>query len=129
VGAECAAGSSPGDCFVLCGALGAGKTEFIRGFIHYFDPSIRVRSPSFSLVYEYRLDSFPVFHFDFYRLTHVDELINVGYSEYVEKTDGIVCIEWGMKFPEVLPRHSTYVTIEDHSPSEREIDISSLPKM
>ena len=57
-----------GDVFALTGDLGAGKTQFVKGFVAGLGSSAEVTSPTFVLVHEYEGGRLPVYHFDFYRL-------------------------------------------------------------
>ena len=69
----------------LTGDLGAGKTAFVRGFASKLSPGSRVKSPTYTVVNEYRQGSVPVFHFDLYRLEDGDsDLEAIGFDEYVE---------------------------------------------
>ena len=58
----------------LYGDLGSGKTAFVRGFTSVIAPKIAVRSPTFTIVNEYRGGKLPVFHFDMYRISDEDDL-------------------------------------------------------
>ncbi len=57
-----------GDVFALTGDLGAGKTQFVKGFVAGLESGAEVTSPTFVLVHEYEDGRLPVYHFDFYRL-------------------------------------------------------------
>lgn len=83
----------------LEGPLGAGKTHFARGLASAL--GCEASSPSFAIVHEYADGRIPVFHFDFYRMEAASELGPVGYDDCLG--EGLVIIEWGDKFPEVLP--------------------------
>ena len=102
--ARLAAEACAGDAFGLVGDLGAGKTEFVRGFVAALSRDASVRSPTFTLINTYQTPSFPIHHFDFYRLTDPDELREVGFYEYVGG-DGVCLIEWADMFSEVLPQN------------------------
>ena len=101
-----------GDVVALVGDLGAGKTHFSKGVVsglrvnslrvNSLGAEADVTSPTFSLVQEYPGGRFPVFHFDFYRIDSPDELIRLGWDEYLDE-DGIILVEWADKFPELLP--------------------------
>ncbi len=102
MGRAAAAGVRPGEVIALIGGLGAGKTHWTKGFVAGLGSVAEVTSPTFGLVHEYADGRLPVFHLDFYRLESADELISLGWDEYLE-ADGVVIAEWGDKFPEVLP--------------------------
>jgi tRNA threonylcarbamoyladenosine biosynthesis protein TsaE len=123
VGAEIARSVKAGDVIGLVGELGAGKTEFVRGFVHALAPDARVQSPSFSLLNTYVAATFPVYHFDFYRLSDARELTEIGLADYL-RGDGVCLIEWAEMFPEVLPENVRMVRIVDRGPSARSIDLS-----
>jgi len=67
LGAAFAAGLEAGDVIVLTGPLGAGKTRFVAGMARGLEARSRVRSPSFTLINEYRGDRL-LLHLDLYRL-------------------------------------------------------------
>lgn len=85
----------------LRGDLGAGKTEFSRGFASVASPGSTVKSPTYALVNEYKKGKVPVFHFDIYRLADEDDLYSTGYFDYLER--GICLVEWFENIPECLP--------------------------
>ena len=58
----------------MYGDLGAGKTVFVRGIASVLSPTSRVKSPTFTLVNEYRRGKTPLFHFDLYRIKDAEEL-------------------------------------------------------
>jgi tRNA threonylcarbamoyladenosine biosynthesis protein TsaE len=111
-GARLAGIARAGQVFVLEGDLGAGKTEFVRGFMAAISPSEKVRSPSFSILNVYESERFPVYHFDFYRLADPSELVEIGFGEYVSG-EGVCIIEWGTMFPQVLPPHALIISFID----------------
>lgn len=110
LGAEFAAYAKAGDVFGLIGSLGTGKTHWSQGFVSAIDPGTRATSPTFSIVNEYRGGKIPVFHFDFYRLKSADELISLGWDEYLDEP-GIVICEWANMFPELMPEGTTWLEI------------------
>jgi tRNA threonylcarbamoyladenosine biosynthesis protein TsaE len=121
-GAHLAAASRGGDCYALEGELGAGKTEFVRGFVASLDPRAVVKSPSFSILNIYETGRFPVYHFDFYRLRDSAELREIGFDEYASG-DGVCLIEWGTLFPNDLPSHTKVIKFRDIGDGMREIDL------
>jgi len=92
-----------GEVLALCGSLGAGKTHFTQGLARGLgiNPN-SVTSPTFTLVHEYVGGRLPLYHFDFYRLDAEEELLGVGWEEYLDEP-GIVVAEWADKFPHLLP--------------------------
>ncbi len=113
LGARLAHEAVPGSCFALCGALGSGKTELVRGFVEALSAGETVRSPSFSLVHSYAAPHFPVHHFDFYRLTDAEELYEIGFHDYISNPAAVCLIEWADIFPDVLPAHTVWVRFTD----------------
>ena len=94
----------------LRGDLGAGKTEFSRGFASVASPGSTVKSPTYALVNEYKKGKIPVFHFDIYRLADGDDLYSTGYFDYLER--GICLVEWFENIPECLPDEYFEVIID-----------------
>lgn len=102
LGRTAAAEAGPGTVIALVGGLGAGKTHWTKGFVAGLGSAAEVTSPTFGLVHEYPGGKMPVFHLDFYRLETPEELIALGWDEYLD-AGGIVIAEWGDKFPELMP--------------------------
>lgn len=111
-----------GDVVVLIGELGSGKTYFVKKTLANFGITW-VNSPSFAIVNEYK-NSFKFYHIDFYRLKSVNELINIGFNDYLNEDKAIIFIEWGNLFPQVLPRERIEVKLEMSSDNSRKIMIS-----
>ena len=109
----------------LYGDLGVGKTAFVRGFASVIAPQSLVRSPTFSLVNEYRAQPRPLFHFDMYRIEDEDDLYSIGFFDYLER-NGICLVEWSENIPYALPEDYLRVTIEKLSadkPDSRRITV------
>jgi len=102
LGRATAARVGPGVVIALVGGLGAGKTHWTKGLVAGLGSPAEVTSPTFGLVHEYPGGSVPVFHLDFYRLETAQELIALGWDEYLDAR-GLIVAEWGDKFPELLP--------------------------
>jgi len=81
-----------GDCLLLQGDLGAGKTAFARGFIQSLIPHTEVTSPTFNLVQTYETAHGSLWHFDLYRLKSPAEIEEIGLDEALETA--ITLIEW-----------------------------------
>ena len=110
----------------LFGDLGVGKTAFVRGFASVFCDKVAVRSPTFSLVNEYRGRTTRLFHFDMYRITDEDDLYSIGFDDYLMR-DGIILTEWSENIPFALPDAYIEVIItknDSENPDSREIRIT-----
>ncbi len=120
-GAEFAAQARVGDVFALSGDLGAGKTQFVKGFVRGLGSDAEVTSPTFTLIHEYTGGRCPVYHFDFYRLDSPAAALRLGLDEYLYG-DGVCLIEWADRFPQVLPADAIAISITVRSESERIIE-------
>ncbi len=78
----------------LKGDLGAGKTQFARGFAAGLGSPGRVHSPTFALVNELRGGRLPLFHIDLYRLESGGAVHGAGLDEYFNQRDGVTLVEW-----------------------------------
>lgn len=108
-----------GDVICLRGDLGAGKTQFVRGFVQGFGfTGNEVTSPTFTVINEYSGDT-SIYHFDCYRIKHYSEAVEMGAEEYFYG-DGITIIEWPDKISELLPNDSLHITIQVVSENKRE---------
>ena len=121
-GARIAKTVQAGDVIALIGELGSGKTEFVRGFVEALCGPAAVRSPTFSIVNIHDAPEFPLYHFDFYRLKKKEELLEIGFYEYITG-DGVTVIEWADMFPDVLPENARRITFIDKGDNERHIMI------
>ena len=97
-----------GDVLVLCGDLGVGKTKLTEGILTYFGLQNEISSPTFTIVNEYQTETFPIYHFDVYRLSDSDEFLSIGGDEYFEK--GVSIIEWGELIEDILPQQYKKIT-------------------
>jgi tRNA threonylcarbamoyladenosine biosynthesis protein TsaE len=107
----------------LFGEMGVGKTAFVRGFCSALGIS-SVKSPTYTIVNEYVRGSHPVFHFDMYRVGDEDDLVSIGYYDYLAR-DGFCLCEWSENIVEFIPNEAITVTISktDGDEDERIIKI------
>ena len=111
----------PGQIVLLVGDLGAGKTAFVKGVVKalHGDPD-QVTSPTFTIVNEYSLDNFPIYHFDLYRLENPNELYNIGFEEYFYGS-GVCFIEWPERASNFFDDNAIVVNIKKLGDNKREI--------
>lgn len=117
LGREIASSLRAGSVLALQGGLGAGKTHFTKGLAAGLGYSLEVTSPTFTLVHEYRGGRLPLYHFDFYRMDSEQEVLRIGWDEYLDE-DAVVVVEWPDKFPSLIPDGSKWLVFE-HVGSDR----------
>ena len=81
----------------LCGDLGAGKTQFVKGLALGLGITARVHSPTFALVNIYNGGRLTLFHLDLYRLDTREQILAAGLEEYL-KPAGVTVIEWAERW-------------------------------
>jgi tRNA threonylcarbamoyladenosine biosynthesis protein TsaE len=100
-----------GDVFALRGDLGAGKTQFVKGFVAGLGSKADVTSPTFVLLHEYGDGRLPVYHFDFYRVESREALSRLGFDDYIFG-DGVSLIEWADRYSSLIPSHAKWLSFE-----------------
>ncbi|MEO1855828.1 MAG: tRNA (adenosine(37)-N6)-threonylcarbamoyltransferase complex ATPase subunit type 1 TsaE [Rubritalea sp.] len=110
-GSELATQLRSGDILALIGDLGAGKTHLTQGIASALGRTDSITSPTFALVNEYTDCSPELLHFDWYRMEKPEELLAIGWEDYLER-DAILVIEWPDRFPEMIPAGSHCIHIE-----------------
>jgi tRNA threonylcarbamoyladenosine biosynthesis protein TsaE len=106
---------------LLIGNLGAGKTTLAKGIVSGLgaaDPA-DVTSPTFTLIHEYGEGR--VYHIDLYRLDHAEQVATLGLDEIFDR-EAVVLIEWGERFPQLLPEDRVEIRLESLSPEARRIE-------
>ena len=111
---------------LLIGNLGAGKTTLAKGIVKGLgaaDPD-EVSSPTFTLIHEYGQRQ-KVYHVDLYRLDRAAEAVALGLEELFEK-DAVVLIEWGERFPRIMPAERIEIRIAACDGDQREITVTPI---
>jgi tRNA threonylcarbamoyladenosine biosynthesis protein TsaE len=116
----------PGDVISLSGDLGAGKTTFVQGLAAGIGVIEHVTSPTFILMKEYHGGRYPLMHIDVYRLEKAQEVIDLGYDEFLDPSY-IVVVEWGDVIEPMLPEEHLLVEITQ-TDNESVRTISLIPR-
>ena len=108
---------------LLIGNLGAGKTTLAKGIVEGRNgtPVDEVSSPTFTLIHQYG-DRNPVYHIDLYRLDEQREVESLGLDE-IFGTGALILLEWGERFPALLPRQRTEIRLRALPDDTRDIDV------
>ena len=116
------------DFVALFGDLGVGKTAFVRGLAKELCPDVTVKSPTYTIVNEYRKNGKEFFHFDVYRIEDEDELYSIGFYDYADRR-GVCLTEWSENIEYALPEQYIRVEISKNDASNtdsRSIAISLI---
>jgi tRNA threonylcarbamoyladenosine biosynthesis protein TsaE len=109
----------PGDVFLLVGSLGVGKTCLTQGIAWGLNIKEYAVSPSFVLVREL-YGRLPLYHIDFYRLDHLEEIAELGLDDYLYGK-GVSVVEWAEKGLSLLPEEHLLIEISYLSDNERHL--------
>jgi tRNA threonylcarbamoyladenosine biosynthesis protein TsaE len=106
---------------LLVGNLGAGKTTLAKGIVKGLGAAQpdEISSPTFTLIHEY---SPSVYHIDLYRLDKPTEVATLGLDEIFDR-EAVVLIEWGEKFPALMPADRIEIRLRTTGDSSREIEV------
>jgi tRNA threonylcarbamoyladenosine biosynthesis protein TsaE len=107
----------------LEGDLGVGKTTFMRGMLASFGFTGAVKSPTYTIVEPYTNLSWPVYHFDLYRLDKPSDLELICIRDYLQP-QAICCFEWPDKGLGHIPLPHFTIRIEIQSDNTRQITIT-----
>ncbi len=122
-----------GEFISLIGDLGSGKTTFVQGLVVALGSTARVKSPTFTVMNEYKVNSGVrssevnssikrIIHCDFYRFTKAEELGALELDEY-RRPDTIILAEWPDILSDVLWKPDITITLKHMGNDEREIVI------
>lgn len=104
----------------LHGNLGAGKTTFARAFLRGLGYSGKVKSPTYTLIEFYEINTRSVYHLDLYRIHSAKELLNLAWDEDFN-TSSIALIEWPEKGKSYLRRADLNCTLTMENSDKRTI--------
>jgi tRNA threonylcarbamoyladenosine biosynthesis protein TsaE len=111
---------------LLIGNLGAGKTTLAKGIVEGRNGTAadEVSSPTFTLIHRYG-DRSPVYHIDLYRLDEQREVEGLGLDE-IFGSGALILLEWGERFPALLPRPRTEIRLRALPDDTREINVAQV---
>ena len=125
-GAKLAEVLKPGDVILLLGDMGAGKSELSRGIARGLGIDGPVPSPTFTIMQAYDMGKYPLYHFDWYRLSSSQELYEMGMDEYLGG-DGIALVEWPSQAPDAVPETRLEVTLSPDETISNQRRITLVP--
>ena len=110
---------------LLIGNLGAGKTALAKGILSGLGVAEveEVTSPTFTLVHDY--GDGRAYHLDLYRLDTVAEVETLGLDDLFDRR-AVVLIEWGERFPQLLPRERVEIKLTANTDESRTIEVRGL---
>jgi len=118
--------AQPGDNFLLVGKLGAGKTCLTQGIAWGLDIKEYAASPSFVVIRELK-SRLPLYHIDFYRLDHLEEIAELGLDDYLYG-NGVCVVEWAEKGLSLLPPEHLLIEMNYVSDTERSLKLKPSGK-
>lgn len=113
----------PRGVVLLTGNLGTGKTTLSKGIVAGMNAAAEdeVSSPTFTLIHDFGRVS----HIDLYRLETEREVEGLGLDELIDRAE-LVLIEWGERFPALMPERRTEIRLRALNESEREITVTTF---
>jgi tRNA threonylcarbamoyladenosine biosynthesis protein TsaE len=125
---------------LLIGQLGAGKTTLAKGIVKGLGAARHddVSSPTFTLIHEYiplanargsdgsvlshDREGVVVYHIDLYRLDTAAQVATLGLEEIFDRR-AVVLIEWGERFPELMPQDRIEIRLRAAGECSRKIEV------
>ncbi len=122
IGKLIAGNLNKGDIVCLFGDLGSGKTILTKGISSGLGvDKDKVTSPTFVILRQYK-GKLPVYHFDLYRLDLPEDMLDLGYEEYLFD-EGVSVIEWADKLGNLLPREALKIKLLVAGENKRKLEI------
>ena len=108
---------------LLYGEMGVGKTTLISALLKALGGKVKATSPTFSIVNEYEVKDDIVYHFDFYRLKHANEALDIGIEEYLYSGHWIF-MEWPDKIKDFMPNETDILHLKLNKNGSRTLKLS-----
>ena len=111
---------------LLTGELGAGKTTLVKGIVEGLGAAGAddVSSPTYTIVHEYG-EPVRVYHVDLYRLDSAEEVRGLGFEDLLDQP-ALLLVEWGERFPQLLPQDRIEIVIVATGESSRRFLVQGL---
>ncbi len=110
-----------GDVVLLEGGMASGKTHFVKGIAEALGGSESVTSPTFTILNVYPMEGYNLNHFDVYRVSDEEELLNIGFEEAVF-SDDISVIEWADLISGLIPDEYIRIVFSTTDDNTRTLD-------
>ncbi|MFH0951317.1 MAG: tRNA (adenosine(37)-N6)-threonylcarbamoyltransferase complex ATPase subunit type 1 TsaE [bacterium] len=113
-----------GEVLALSGDLGAGKTTFVQGLAKALGVTVNVNSPTFVLLKVYPANKGAIkqlVHIDTYRLSGPDDLLAIGFQDYLNRPDTVMVIEWAEKIRQLLPNNTKDIKFDSLDENTRQL--------
>ena len=106
---------------LLKGELGTGKTLITKAAVSALGYQGDVTSPTFNLVQEYQAEV-EIIHMDLYRLDRSEELLDIGFEDYLNR-EALIFIEWPELALPLIPADFIFINLEKISADKRKITV------
>ena len=118
-----------GEILSLIGDLGGGKTTFTQGVARGLSINDRIISPTFVIFKKFAINLKKIkwlYHFDLYRLSDLQELVDLGFEDIISAPENITVIEWAQKANEIIPPSKNIkINFKYLGKDKRQITVSS----
>lgn len=107
----------------MYGAMGVGKTTFVKAVCEELGVEDTINSPTFAIVNEYHTAKDKlVYHFDFYRIEDVQEAYDFGYEDYFY-SQAMCFIEWPERIETILPNDVVNLNFTEEEDGTRSLQV------
>ena len=101
----------------LYGDLGGGKTTFSQGIGEELGVEEIVNSPTFIIMKKYLSGKkmnkkYTLYHFDCYRISDSQEILDLGWEDIIGGENNIILIEWPENVKDILPKNRLNLKFE-----------------
>ena len=117
-----------GKILCLYGELGSGKTTFTQGVASGLGVQGEVNSPTFNILKLYLAEAIQqkvkrLYHIDCYRLERPEDILRLGFKEWISDKEGVTIIEWADKIKSILPKNRIDINFKITGENTRELII------